>query len=187
MIIGLTGSMGCGKGEVVKILGEEGFSHITLSSMIREEAKKRGIEEERENLMEVGNSMRGEYGAGVLAKKSLEKIEKSGHDKWIIDGIRNPAEIDELKKGDDVFVVGILTDLEILIDRILKRSRLSDSKNRDEIIFKIKRELGENEPIDGQQVEACLEKVDKTIRNEGTKEELKENFLSYYEEIKNNL
>ncbi|MDP2642345.1 MAG: dephospho-CoA kinase [Candidatus Peregrinibacteria bacterium] len=185
MIIGLTGSMGCGKGEIVKILEKEGFLYITLSMMVREEARKRGIEEEREKLMEVGNSMRREEGAGVLARCAVAKILASGHDKWVIDGIRNPAEIDELKKERADFVgVGVNTERELLISRILSRARESDAKTKDEIVRKIDRELGVGEPEDGQQVAKCLQKVDVTVDNNGTLEELSNGFLDWYNKVK---
>jgi len=201
MIIGLTGSMGCGKGEIVKILQKEDFLYITLSMMVREEARKRGIEEEREKLMEVGNSMRREEGSGVLARRAVAKILASGHDKWVIDGIRNPAEIDELRKinagrekadfvgvvdGKDfrAFIVGVNTEMELLISRILSRTREGDAKTRDEIIRKIDRELGVGEPEDGQQVAKCLQKVDVMIDNNGTLEELSNGFLNWYNKVK---
>ncbi|MFA6917333.1 MAG: AAA family ATPase [Candidatus Gracilibacteria bacterium] len=192
MIIGLTGSMGCGKGEVVKILENEGFKYVTLSMMVREEARKRGIPEEREKLMEVGNSMRKDGGAGVLAKRALETILASDSSKWVIDGIRNPAEIDELKKSEGVYIVGIKTDLDLLVDRIISRNRESDAKipaggagmtEAEYILRKVKREWGEGEPEDGQQVGKCMEKVDVLIDNNGTLEDLNRKFTEYYSEI----
>lgn len=176
--------MGSGKGEIVKILEPEGFKYITLSSMVREEARRRGVPEEREKMMEVGNSMRKEGGAGILAKRALETIMASGSDKWVIDGIRNPAEIVELKKGNDIYIVGIKTDLNLLADRILSRNRESDAKDRDEILRKVEREWGKGEPEDGQQVGKCMELTDYTINNDGTLEDLANNFLKYYQQIR---
>lgn len=187
MIIGLTGPMGSGKGEIVNILKEKGFQYITLSLMVREEARRRGLNEEREILMDVGNSMRKEEGIGVLAKRALEKIMASGHDKWVIDGIRNPAEIVELKKGEDVHVVGVTADKEILISRILSRGRESDAKEREEIVHKIDREWGEGEPENGQQVGKCMDMVDFLIENNGTLQDLRNNFFNFAEGIKLNL
>lgn len=205
MIIGLTGSMGCGKGEIVKILEREGFKYITLSMMVREEARRRGIVEEREKLMEVGNMMRKEGGAGVLAKKALVEIMNSGHDKWVVDGIRNPAEIAELRKGKDVYIVGINTDRKLLVERIISRNRESDvkipafamstrvypaaliagrqGKRGEDILRKIRREWGEGEPSDGQQVGKCMEKVDILIDNNGSLEDFARRFAEYYESI----
>jgi len=183
MIIGLTGSMGCGKGEVVKILEKMGFEYITLSMMVREEARRRGVEEEREKLMEVGNSMRASEGTGVLAKRSLEKIQASGHDKWVVDGIRNPAEIDELKKGEDVHTVGVHADREVLVERITSRGRESDATEREAIVHKLEREWGVGEPENGQQVGKCMEKADIVIDNMGTLEELQQKFTDFYNSI----
>ncbi len=184
MIIGLTGPMGCGKGEVVKILEKMDFEYITLSMMVREEARNRGIEEEREKLMEVGNSMRSAEGAGVLGKRALKKIQDSGHDKWVVDGIRNPVEIDSLREGDDVHIVGVNANRDLLVERILSRGRGSDAIEREAIIHRLDREWGLGEPEDGQQVEKCMGKVDLVIDNEGTLEELQESFVDFYNKIK---
>ncbi len=183
-IIGLTGPMGSGKGEAVRILQKEGFEHITLSSMIREEARRRGVPEERSFLIEIGNEMRSVNGAGVLAKRALEKITGSAHNKWVVDGIRNPAEIDELKRGEKVHVVGINVNRELLLQRILSRSRSGDAVDPAEILQKIEREWGKGEPPEGQQLGHCMERVDHLIVNEGTLEELEQNFLNYYNQIR---
>jgi len=183
MIIGLTGSMGSGKGEVVKILEKVGFQYITLSQMVREEARKRGVPEEREKLMEVGNSMRAAEGNGVLAKRALKKIAESDEDKWVVDGIRNPAEVDELRKGEDVHIVGLHADRELLIERILKRNRESDPNNREEVLHKIEREWGKGESQEGQQMEKCVQKADIIIENEGTLEELDQRFVDFYQSL----
>ena len=43
MIIGLTGTMACGKGEVVKHLKNKGFEHYIYSDILKEIAKQRNI------------------------------------------------------------------------------------------------------------------------------------------------
>lgn len=184
IIIGLTGSMGCGKGEIVKILEKEGFLYITLSMMVREEARNRGVEEEREKLMEVGNCLRSEEGAGVLGRRALKKISDSDCGMWVVDGIRNPAEIEELRDGEGVHIVGVYTGKELLVERIIGRGRESDATDRDEILRKIEREWGQGEPEDGQQVGKCMKMTDFVVKNEGTLEELQENFINYYNSIR---
>jgi len=184
IIIGLTGSMGSGKGEIVKILQGKGFEYVTLSSIVREEARRRGIPEEREKLMDIGNSMRKKDGAGVLAKCALEKISESDCSKWVVDGIRNPAEVKELRKSKKIYIIGVDTDKNLLVERILNRSRESDPRVRDEILKKIERELGKGEPKDGQQVEKCMKEADKIIGNNGTLEEFTQSFSDYYNSIR---
>ncbi len=176
MFIGLTGYMGSGKGEITKILEKEGYKYILLSNAVREEATRRGVEHTRENLQEVGNSLRKEFGAGVLGLKIREKIKLEGGENWVIDGIRNPAEIDELKKLAEFYLVGVMANKELLVKRIISRARESDVKVEAEILAKIEREEGKGEPSDGQQVRKCLERVDYLIINEGTLEDLQKKF-----------
>ena len=175
--------MGAGKGEVVKILERLGFKYITLSQMVREEARKQGVPEEREKLMEVGNAMRKAHGPGVLAKFALQKIEGHKHDKWAIDGIRNPAEIEELKKGDNAHIWGLQADQDILISRILRRARPSDPKTHQEVLARIEREWGKGEPPEGQQMERCMRHTDVLIENEGSLQELDKKVMELYNSL----
>ena len=101
MLIGLTGPMGSGKTTVLEVLKKLDYQYVTLSDMIREEADRRGIRQERENMMNIGQNLREEFGAGVLAERALQKAKKSGGGNWVIDGIRNPAEVEILKKNPD--------------------------------------------------------------------------------------
>jgi dephospho-CoA kinase len=175
MIIGLVGRMASGKGEVVKILTEIGYNHITLSSIIRAEAEKRKIKESRENFMKIGNDLRKKEGAGVLAKKCLEIIRQNKtKNNWIIDGIRNPSEIDELRKEENIIILGIVTKKNLLIERILSRKRLGDDITPSEIIKRLDREWGKGEPKDGQQVRECMKLIDIKINNNTSLRELRE-------------
>lgn len=185
MIIGLTGPMGCGKGEIVKILEDKGFKYIRLSSMVREEARRQGLPETREMLQDIGNKMRNEGGVGVLATKALSKIKQDGGD-FVVDGIRNPGEIDALRAGPDVHILGVKASRDILVDRIVGRGREGDAAEREEIFMKLDREWGVGEPEDGQQVGKCMDMVDETLVNEGTLEDLEEAFLLYYNGILRN-
>jgi len=183
-IIGLAGPMGSGKGELVKILQNEGFEHITLSSMVREEARRLGLSEERAVLQDVGNSLRLEGGAGVLARRAMEKIQSSMHPKWVVDGIRNPAEIDEFKKNDGFYLVGVNANRDLLMRRILSRSREGDEVAPDAVYRKIEREWGVGEPPEGQQLGLCMGRVDYMIVNESSLVELQQNFLNYFGQIR---
>ncbi len=181
MIIGLTGLMASGKGEVVKLLTEKGFRHITLSDLIRAEARKQNLEESRENLQNLGNQMRLEQGAGILAIKALEIIKSDPDQDWVIDGIRNPAEINELRKIENITIIGIHANKEILIKRILSRDRKGDVRSREEVESLINKGLGINQPKDGQQVGECMRMVDHLIVNEGTLEELRAKIIAEIE------
>ncbi len=87
MIIGLTGTMSAGKGEVVKHLKSKGFEHYVYSDILKEIAKQRNIEPTRANLQKLGTDIKKETkNLGILSKKMLKKIKT---DKAVVDGIRN--------------------------------------------------------------------------------------------------
>ncbi|MBT6068239.1 AAA family ATPase [Candidatus Peregrinibacteria bacterium] len=174
--VGLTGYMGSGKGEIARILKAKGYRYISLSDMVRQEATRRGLEHTRENLQDTGNDLRSTHGAGVLGMKVCEEIKKYGDVNWVIDGIRNPAEAEALRKIHGMLIVGVSAADDLLIDRMLSRSREGMSLSREDLIAKLKREKGEGESPDGQQVKKCLEKVDFFILNEGTLEDLEKKF-----------
>ena len=103
MLIGLTGRIAAGKGEVAKYFKEKDFICTSLSLAVREEANKERIdistEEGRKKLQDLGNLLRKQEGAGVWAKRIKNTLQDSKN--YIIEGIRNPAEVEELKKGND--------------------------------------------------------------------------------------
>ena len=178
-IIGLTGYMGSGKGEVVKYLHGKGFKYISLSDIVRKEATDRGFPLTREVLQNIGNELRAQHGAGVLGMRVREVVAGDLESDWIIDGIRNPACIIELRKLPEFKVVGISANDELLINRLLERGREGAVLTREEVLMKLNREKGVGEPEAGQQVKKCLGMVDCFILNEGTLEDLHKKFQHY--------
>lgn len=178
-IIGLTGYMGSGKGEIVKYLHDKGFKYISLSDIVRKEATDRGFPLTREVLQGVGNEMRAEYGAGVLGMRVREAVASDSGSDWIIDGIRNPACIMELRKLPGFKLVGVNARDDILINRILERGREGGVMTREEVSAKLDKEKGIGELEGGQQVKKCLEMVDYFILNEGILEVLYAKFQHY--------
>ncbi|MFH1012357.1 MAG: dephospho-CoA kinase [Candidatus Peregrinibacteria bacterium] len=183
MIIGLTGPMASGKSTVVETLKGMGYKLITLSDMVREEARKQGVPEERENLMAIGQDLRKKFGAGVLGKRALEKIKASGEEKWVVDGIRNPAEVMELRQHPDFVLIANTAPEDMIIARILSRKRADDTLDKTAIRHKLRREMGEGEPMDGQQVAKCIAMADYTFENVMPFDEVSRAFKKLYDKI----
>lgn len=172
MHIALTGLMGTGKGEVSKKLQEKGFKYLSLSNIVREEAEKRNLPQTRENLQEIGNDLRKNFGPNILAVKTREIIEKENSN-FVIDGIRNPNEIIELKKIPNLHLLAITADERTIIERIKSRARQGEeSSSEEEIIKKLQKEKGIGEDPNGQQVQKCIEIADFLIINENSLENL---------------
>lgn len=187
MIIGLTGPMASGKSTVVDALKSQGFNkHFTLSDIVREECAQQGKEVTRDNLMATGQSLREEFGAGVLGARALNKIKKEGeNDDWIVDGIRNPAEALELQKHHNFTLVANTAPEELIISRILSRKRSDDTLNEDAIRAKLRREMGEGEPPEGQQVQKCIDMADYVFENTMPIDQVETEFMKLYSKIRN--
>ena len=185
MIIGLTGKNAAGKGEIAKHLQSKGFAYFSLSDALREEATKKGISHSRDNLISLGNELRKKFGNGILAKRINEKIKESmakGNKDFVIDSIRNPGEIEELKKNEGFLLVGVVTDEKIRFQRLLRRGRLGDAATFEEFQKQEARE--NNDESSGQQLDRCLSMADKQISSNGTIEEANKEFDEWMESLK---
>ncbi|MBS3097222.1 dephospho-CoA kinase [Candidatus Woesearchaeota archaeon] len=168
MIIGLTGTICAGKSEVAKYLKSKGFECFVYSDILREEAAKRCIEQTRENLQKLGSSMKKEYGDGVLSKKILERV-KTG--KAVVDGVRTPCEVNELRRADDFFLIGVNAPPKVRYTRLRGRGRDGDPSSYEE--FKRIDNLENRGKTEGQKINKCIKMADFLIINYGTLEDLK--------------
>ena len=183
MIIGLTGTLSSGKGIIAEFLKKNGFVYLSLSDELREIMKEKKIELTRENLQNAGNQLREEQGVGVLGKLVREKIENQEYTKAIVDGIRNPAEIIELRKIKNFFLVSVDASVEVRFKRILERNRESDPTILDDFLKVDARDKGEGEFETGQGVRKCMMQADFVLINDGTFEEIHKKIQELYEKI----
>src|SRR3989338_3122978 len=124
MIIGLTGKNAAVKGEIAKHLQNKGFAGFSLSDALRDEASKRGLDHSRDTLIRLGTEMREKFGNSILAKKINEKIrdlKEQGKKNFVVDSIRNPGEIKELRKNEEFILVAVHSDDKIRFQRLLRR------------------------------------------------------------------
>lgn len=163
MIIGLTGTIASGKGEVAEYLKKKGFSYFSLSQEVREEATKRGIEHIRENLQRLGNELRMQQGSGILAQMVSQKIFPGMN--VIVDGIRNPEEVQELKKIGHFYLIAIDAPKEDRFSRVISRNRESDPKTWPDFLKVDAIDQGFQQETSGQQVLQCIKVADYKITN----------------------
>lgn len=172
MIVGVVGQIASGKGVLVDYLVKKyGFISFSLSTIVHEEVKKRGIKKiERKTLQDVGDGLRKKYGNDVLAKRAVEKLkvissQLRGKNRFIIEGIRNPAEVEYFKKISYFVLIGIRAKRRLRFERILKRGKPWDPKTWDEFLKIDRRDYGINQEDSGQQVGECIKMADYILTN----------------------
>ena len=181
MLIGLTGRIAAGKGQVAEYLKAKGFEYYTISQMVREEAAKIKIPITRESLQDVGNLIRKHEGIGGWIKRIIKIIDLKKN--YVIDGIRNPGEIEELKRIKNFFLISVDAPQKIRFERVLSRGKESDPKTWEEFVKADLRDFGESEEKSGQQVGKCMAMADFHLINDSTIEEFNKEIEKLYKEI----
>ncbi|EKE13849.1 MAG: hypothetical protein ACD_12C00789G0001 [uncultured bacterium] len=100
----------------------------------------------------------------------LKKIEKKGERNVIADSLRNPGEIEELKKSGSFFLIAVTADIKIRYQRIQDRKRVDDQISFEE--FKAAEEKQLRGDKANQQLIKCIKMADFQITNDKTFQDL---------------
>lgn len=165
IVIGLVGPIASGKGVIASYLRDAGFAHQSLSDRLREEFKARGLDYGRTSLQDLGNQLREAYGNSILAEMTTAKL-KGNEEYLVIDSIRNPGEIEFLRRNFGIFIIGVDASVQDRLIWYLERAkkRGEDSATPESFYAANVRDLGE-ESDSGQQVNRCLLMADAVIIN----------------------
>lgn len=169
MIIGITGTNGSGKGTVVDYLVEKSFAHYSMSGVIIEEIKKRGLAVNRDNTRLVGNNLRKTHGPAYLVETNYERAMQAGGDA-IIEALRAIGEAEFLKEHA-VPLLAVDADRRIRYERITGRAGALDQVTFEHFSEQEDRELAGTDVWD-MNIAGVMAMADYTLHNDGTVEEL---------------
>lgn len=167
-VIGLTGSFGSGCTYVAEeILSKLGYWRLSLSTVLREEYESRhgSSNASRRDLQAFGDELRQAHGHEWLAKKILEKTSAidSAQAGWVIDSIRNPAEVHCLRDHlSSFFLFGVYATR----DRRWSRVQRIYSGNQRDFDEDDERDAGRQSEKCGQRVEDCFTEADVVFAND---------------------
>jgi dephospho-CoA kinase len=131
----------------------------------------------------MGNQLRNAYGPGVLAERTLRKLDKVHN--YVIDSIRHPAEVDALSKAPEPYqftLIGIDCPSEIRFRRLKERGRLGDITSLEEFNRVEELELRNPDP-NGQQLLKVLERSHVMFDNSGTVEKFMAQIKALHEKL----
>ncbi len=170
--LGVIGQIASGKRVLTDYLIERyGFIPFSLSSIVHQELKKRGVKDfTRKTLQDIGDELRSRYGDDILARRIIKLIEKEhqGAKRIIIEGIRNPAEVDFLKKIPNFVLIGVKADRRVRFNRLRARNKPWDPILWEEFLAVDRRDWGIGQKKSGQRVGDCMKQADYLIANNGT-------------------
>ena len=166
MIIGLTGTLASGKDEFSRYLKQKGFEAYSLSDMIRDEAKQRGLELTRENLQKLGNELRRKRGFSALADMVLGKLRPGKN--YVISSIRNPSEVEALRNSGSFTMVFVDAPIMQRFNRVISRARAGEqSLTFEQFRAQEEKEMASDDPS-SQQLLRCRQMSDFELMNDST-------------------
>jgi len=171
IIIGITGTLGAGKGTIVEYLTlNKGFLHFSVRAFLLEEIRLVGLPENRDSMFTLANSLRAKHGPSFVTDQLYMKAVQSNKN-CIIESIRTPGEIISLRKSQDFYLFAVDAKPEIRYQRVWLRQSETDAVSYETFLKNEKREMN---TIDSnkQNLIQCISMADFIFKNNGSKEEL---------------
>jgi dephospho-CoA kinase len=170
-IIGITGTLGAGKGTIVDYLVKhDGFCHFSVRKYLTKLVTEKGLEVNRDTLVQVANELRAANTPSFIAEELYREAAANGGD-CVIESIRTVGEVQALKKKGSFWLFAIDADPQVRYGRITERASETDKVTFDTFIENEKREMSNTDP-NKQNIAACIELADYTFQNDGTFEDL---------------
>ena len=169
--IGITGTLGAGKGTIVDYLVQnKGFVHYSVRSFITEEIKRRNMPVNRDSMTEVGNDLRAQHSPSYIVEQLYAQAQASGCN-CIIESVRTPGEIAALRGKSNFYLFAVDADPKVRYERAVLRGSETDHVSYETFIANEQREMTSDDP-NKQNLRVCIDQADFRFDNGGSIEDL---------------
>lgn len=170
-IIGITGTLGAGKGTIVEYLTtHHGFKHFSVRGYLAKIIKSEGKEVNRDSFVVTANNLRAQHGPSFIAEELFKEALQSGSD-CIIESLRTVGEVNALKAKGDFSLFAIDADIRLRYNRIVSRASETDKVSFETFAENENREMNSSDP-NKQNLSACMKLADYIFSNDGTMQDL---------------
>lgn len=173
LIIGITGTLGAGKGTIVEYLIKKwNFRHLSVRGYLLKEIEKAGLPANRDSMVTVANKLRARNSPSFIVDE-LYKEALISRENCIIESIRTPGEVMSLREKENFFLLAVDAKPELRFNRITLRKSETDSIDFQTFLDNEKREMDSDDP-NNQNIRKCMQMSDYRFENNGTVRELEQ-------------
>ena len=166
-IIGITGTLGSGKGTIVEYLvKEKGFTHFSVRAYLLEEIKIRKMPQTRDSMVSIANELRSKNSPSYITDQLYKRSLKLGKNA-VIESIRTPGEIASLKSKGRFYLFAVDADQKVRFERIKQRNSETDQIDYTTFLQNEKREMTSIDP-NKQNLNKCREMANFLFINDGS-------------------
>lgn len=170
MIVGITGTLGAGKGTIVDYLTTKGFAHYSARDFITREILRRSLPVDRDSMVLVANDLRTAHSPSYIAEALYDEAMAAGQNA-VIESLRTEGEIAALRAKGNFLLVAVGANPKLRYERITLRGSSTDKITFEKFLEDEAREMHSTDP-NKQNLARCIELADYRLMNNGTKEEL---------------
>ena len=164
IIIGITGTLGAGKGTIVDYLvARKGYTHYSVRNFLIQEIEKQGLPVNRDSMVKVGNALRSMHCPSYITDCLFEQAKANGTNA-IIESIRTEGEVLSLRNQPHFYLLAVDADARLRYQRIRLRHSETDLVSYEEFIANEQREMHNTDP-NKQNLSRCISMADFTLNN----------------------
>jgi dephospho-CoA kinase len=166
IVIGAVGRNGAGKDTLIDYVCRRCSVHkVSVGDIVRDIARKNGMELTRQNLHQVAQTYMSRYGQGVFMRRVIEIVDAEGWEAVGIAGVRAPNDVAVLRRryGPGLVLVHVKVENPLVrYERVRERDRPRDPDALKE--FRLQERMEEQE----FHISEAIKEADVVIDNDGS-------------------